>query len=59
MCYRISLYLGTDTGLVKSSKPLPKAEITLQGDLLFGGIADQDLGFNGNIRQIYMCGRYL
>ena len=55
---RISLYLGTDDGLVKSSKPLPKAEVTLEGDMYFGGLEDQEVGFNGNIRQVYMCGRY-
>jgi len=51
------LYLGTDTGLVQSSKPLPKAEITLEGKMYFGGIEDQDAGFSGNIRHLYMCGR--
>ncbi|XP_066932932.1 laminin subunit alpha-4-like [Clytia hemisphaerica] len=56
---RISLYLGTDAGLVKSSKPLPKAEVTLEGDMFFGGLEDQEVGFNGNIRQLYMCGSEL
>ena len=56
---RIALYLGTDVGLVKSSKPLPKAEIALNGDMNFGGVQDQGAGFNGNIRQVYMCGRYV